>query len=88
MQCPSCSARLNAWHILSAQENSFRCPNCGRTLRVRGRWGFVLAPMLIGFILPLFFVQLLPDIWFVIVTSLAMLVLYLLSYLVFVRVEQ
>lgn len=88
MQCPSCDVRLKAWHVLSAKKSMCQCPHCGRNLRVKGLWAFVLAPTLVGFILPLFFIRLLPDIWFVIATSLAMFVLYLISYFLFVRVEQ
>ena len=88
MKCPSCGVRLKARHILTANKE-YRCPNCERNLRISGGWGVVIAPTLVGFILPLIFTQLLPNVWFfMLATSVAMLVLYVLAYFLFVRAEQ
>lgn len=86
MKCPTCGTNINAIDLLSRRSANIECKSCGASLRIHGRTLFVVAPLLVFSIFPGILLSL-P--WFLLVPINAVLVvsIYILSLLLFVRLE-
>lgn len=86
MKCPNCSSHIASWEVLSDGWERVRCKKCHSTIRVRGLFPFVMAPMILFIAFPF---QLLPQ--NVVLSSLVLgatgLLMYWLSFILFIRLK-
>ena len=87
MKCPRCGARINAFYLLSRRSMAIDCVSCSSNLEVKGMSLFLIVPMVVFFVFPVF---LFPSEWYLLIpiTLASIIGVYYLSFFLFVRLEK
>jgi hypothetical protein len=88
MKCPACNSSLDIWSALLANQKELVCKSCDSELTISGAMAFLIAPMIVGFGLPIIFLWLSSSTAaYILSQAVALALLYWLAYRLFLSVE-